>query len=281
VGARAALGVGCWLVLVLRPGEALAVTISAAGVDQATSAQLGAGVVNGSECVDSPSCQDSQTNTGPVPLTVPMWNGSYSEVRAGAGTLALDASAEASVALYEPDEFSLMLYPDLVVIGQLRATTTIRDSAATGFHSSAASSASSDDFLQFEVPALLAGESFLMDVFFNAFSDDFTTLFAGSLGVEDVTSGLLLASFDPSGSGSVQLDLSGLSGHDVRVWLQAELAMAGDEGFGGGADPLTERSFSSFLTGDVFVSHVVVPEPAPGLLIAAGLAVLALRSRGR
>jgi hypothetical protein len=91
----------------------------------------------------------------------------------------------------------------------------------------------------------------------------------------------LLASFGASSPGYTTLDLSDLSGHDIRVSLTAEIAMAGAEGFGGGADALGARSFSSALSGGFQLSHVAIPEPASALLIAVGLSSIALSRRRR
>lgn len=269
--------------LALAPLPAFGVTITGAGVDEATSAQLGSGLINGSECLqtapDSTSCSDSKTNSGPVTLTVPTFSGIDSTISTTAGSNSVGASGDARVQLFLPQAPDLTVFPGAVVLGQLQASTSLRDSDSTSFHTSASASASSDDFLQFVVPSLPLDERFLMNVGLTSSMADFTTLFTGNFKVEDVTAGSVLANFDESNPGSTVLDLTGLAGHDVRVSMLADMAMSGADGFGGGVDPLGQRSFFTFLSGNFVLREV--PEPGTAALLVVGLSALAVACRRR
>jgi hypothetical protein len=177
--ARPAYPVVLLFVLALVPLGGAAVPITGAGVDQALSAELGGGLSGGSNCLGAPSCSDSKTNLGPVPLAIPLWSGISADISSNAGSNSVGAGASARASLSEPDELLLDLYPDVVLVGAIRAGAWLRDSKSTSFHTWASASVSSDDFLQFAVPSLLAGESFLMDVGLTSFSASLTTLFSG------------------------------------------------------------------------------------------------------
>jgi hypothetical protein len=148
------------------------------------------------------------------------------------------------------------------------------------FHTSAAASLSSDDFIQFQVPLLQMGEAFLMEVGVNTLKNSFTTLFEGTLRIEDVTEGVLLGRFDQSGGGSLFLDLSERAGNEIRVSLTSDLAAYGPEGFGGGSESFSQRTFRTEMRSAFELRHVTVPEPSPAALIGVGLMGISLLAAG-
>lgn len=285
LGLWALLGIG----LVLVPLHALGLSITGIGVNQTTSAQLGGPLPGASGCIQVPSsatsCSDSKTNLGSAPLTVPTSSGIDSTISTTTGSNSVGAMGSASVSLSDPTIPDFTLYPGALVRGALWYFVSLRDSDSTSFHTSAAASVSSDDFVEFSVPSLPAGERFLMNVDLSASqappdgsAAGFISANSGSLRVEDVTAGNLLASFD-SGGGATLLDLSSLAGHQVRVSVATDIAMSAPAGFGGGVDPLGQRSFSASLHGDFVLREMA--EPSTMLLLVAGLASLPMGRRRR
>jgi hypothetical protein len=76
-----------------------------------------------------------------------------------------------------------------------------------------------------------------------------------------------------------ELDLTAYAGEAIALEFAAAISMEGEAGFGGGADSLGARSFSSSLLA-AFAIRLAVPEPDAAVLLAVAL-LLGDRNRSR
>ena len=263
---------GLFAAALLTAGSAGALTIDSIQIDHGASAALGGGPIGGTGCLPSGPCSGSSTDTGVVSTAIPLGPTLIEDYSTAGGTNSVKAFATARLQIALPTAFEISFHgADTVFTGFILAVASIRDSEAASFHTSAAASVQVDDRIVFTVPLLGPGDSFSIRTRLLGFQDSFfTTQYGGSFRISRVSDDLTL--FTTSGPTLLweELDLSAQAGEAIALDFTAAISMAGGEGFGGGADRLTARGFSSSLRAAFAIRHLVVPEPGTlGLLLVA------------
>jgi hypothetical protein len=255
-------------VLFAAAGPAGAFTIDFIQIDHSASAALGGGI-DGGDCEDGP-CSGSGADVGPVSPAIPVVRNLLEAYSTTTGTNSVEARGHARLGIMLPSEGDLEFHgADTVLTGDILATTRLRDSQAASFHTSAEASVRVDDRIVFTVPEIGPGGGFSIRTRLIGFSDDLTTGYGGSLRISRVSDDLTLYATATPTSWQ-ELDLTAYAGEAIALEFAAAMSMDGEAGFGGGADSLLARDFSSRLW-FVFAIRHAVPEPGTAVLLAVAL----------
>ncbi len=273
------LHVSAMLMATLGANDASAISITYAAVEHATRAQIGAVADRYPPCPGGyrPCFSEGFRSESVSSVEAPNYISTSVSVSSNPGSNSTSARASTGNVLR-----NVYLDPSGEWWrGVLSASASIGDSKPEDFHSWAAASVYAVQSLQFAVPRLRTGEDFNMEVNFYTHVAEYTTLFSGSVSVEDATTGESLAAFDHPNNGSLWIPLANRQEHEIRVSMTGEAAISGDEGFAGGAEPIGDRDFSSNISTLYDLYYIRLPEPSGVVLLAAALAAIGLLDSAR
>jgi hypothetical protein len=270
--------------LMLAPASALALTITAASVNQSVYAELGSGPFGEDSCKGTfPGCSGTRTQTDPVPLVLPLDQLITIGFSTTVGARGVDASATAELSVNEPlkEDYPDEYFRGLVWIAYMASRARIIDSHPDEFKTWASAASSTDNFLQFGVPADLAGQRIYMEIFRNVSWSELATKYEVSFWIEDATTGAPLLDLIENWNypRPMTLDLTHLAGHEIRISMRSQFEIFGSEGFGGDSISPFRPYFSSGASGLFLIYRVDVPEPTFGWLLPAVIAAVATQRR--
>lgn len=265
------------------PAAAVSFSFDAFFTNQSVRADLGGGLIHGSECSKAVGSSDGTTlSDGPCHAAYD-YNGASSGPRSAGvnlstttGSNSVGADAGGGTFLESANSSDVQYYgPGTFLRGRMEARASLRDSQPDQYHTWASSSMTIHDWFDITVPDdqalyfhLAVGSSG---------SGQLTTQQDVTFTITSLANSQVF--YQSSGPSDEELDLSAYAGQQLRFELQAAAAMYGDPGFANGAT--TFRTFFTSAGGYFAFRQLPIPEPGTLPLLGLGIAGLAAVRRSR